>query len=91
MTVQLSITADRFQQKLSGLGAMADADRRAVEYKLKDRGLLCCLLSLGLLYFLNPWFPGASRSVMQIILGHRGSTRWRSRTALVSIKWWAVL
>ena len=42
------------------LSSMAD-DCRAVGCKLKDRGLFCCLPSLGFLYFLNPWFSGALR------------------------------
>ena len=39
---------------------MAD-DHRAVGCKLEDRGLFCCLTSLGFLYFSNHWFPGASK------------------------------
>ena len=40
---------------------MAD-DRRAVRFKLEDRGLFFCLLSLGFLFSLIPSLsPGASK------------------------------
>ena len=56
MIVQLSVTADCCQQKLFGLGAMAD-DRRAVRYKLEDcGGLFCSLPSLGF-FSSNHRFP----------------------------------
>ena len=69
MIIQLSVTANRCQQKLSGPGAMAD-NHRVVGCTLEDRGLFCCLPYLCFLYFSNPQFPELQDAVMQIILGH---------------------